>query len=218
MIALLRRDLALAVRAGGGFGLGLAFFLLVAVLVPLGVGPEPAVLGRIAAGILWVGALLSCLLTLDRLFALDWEDGSLDLLATAPIPMEGVVAVKALAHWLVTGLPLTLVAPGLAVLLNLPGEGFGWLVVSLLAGTPALSMIGAFGASLVVGVKRGGLLLGLLVLPLYVPTLIFGAEVVKRGAVGADPGTPLLLLAGVTAGAVALLPFAAAAAIRVNLR
>lgn len=218
MIALLRRDLALAVRAGGGFGLGLAFFLLVAVLVPLGVGPEPAVLGRIAAGILWVGALLSCLLTLDRLFALDWEDGSLDLLATAPIPMEGVVAVKALAHWLVTGLPLTLVAPGLAVLLNLPVEGYGWLVLSLLAGTPALSMIGAFGASLVVGVKRGGLLLGLLVLPLYVPTLIFGAEVVKRGVMGADAGTPLLLLAGVTAGAVALLPFAAAAAIRVNLR
>lgn len=218
MIALLRRDLALAVRAGGGFGLGLAFFLLVAVLVPLGVGPEPAVLGRIAAGILWVGALLSCLLTLDRLFALDWEDGSLDLLATAPVPMEGVVAVKAFAHWLVTGLPLTLVAPGLAVLLNLPVEGYGWLVLSLLAGTPALSMIGAFGASLVVGVKRGGLLLGLLVLPLYVPTLIFGAEAVKRGVMGADPGTPLLLLAGVTAGAVALLPFAAAAAIRVNLR
>lgn len=218
MIALLRRDLALAVRAGGGFGLGLAFFLLVAVLVPLGVGPEPAVLGRIAAGILWVGALLSCLLTLDRLFALDWEDGSLDLLATAPIPMEGVVAVKALAHWLVTGLPLTLVAPGLAVLLNLPVAGYGWLVVSLLAGTPALSMIGAFGAALVVGVKRGGLLLGLLVLPLYVPTLIFGAEVVKRGVQGADAATPLLLLAGVTAGAVALLPFAAAAAIRVNLR
>lgn len=218
MIALLRRDLALAVRAGGGFGLGIAFFLLVAVLVPLGVGPEPGVLGRIAAGILWVGALLSCLLTLDRLFALDWEDGSLDLLATAPIPMEGVVAVKAFAHWLVTGLPLTVVAPGLAVLLNLPGEGFGWLVVSLMAGTPALSMIGIFGASLVVGVKRGGLLLGLLVLPLYVPTLIFGAEVVKRGAAGADAGTPLMLLAGVTAAAVALLPFAAAAAIRVNLR
>lgn len=218
MIALLRRDLALAVRAGGGFGLGLAFFLLVAVLVPLGVGPEPVVLGRIAAGILWVGALLSCLLTLDRLFALDWEDGSLDLLATAPIPMEGVVAAKALAHWLVTGLPLTLMAPGLAVLLNLPAGGFGWLVLSLALGTPALSVIGAFGAALVVGVKRGGLLLGLLVLPLYVPTLIFGAEAVKRGAQGADAGTPLLLLAGVTAGAVALLPFAAAAAIRVNLR
>lgn len=218
MIALLRRDLALAVRAGGGFGLGLAFFLLVAVLVPLGVGPDPALLGRIAPGILWVGALLSCLLTLDRLFALDWEDGSLDQLGLAPIPMEGVVAVKALAHWLVTGLPLTLVAPGLAVLLNLPAAGQGWLLLSLLAGTPALSMIGAFGAALVVGVRRGGLLLGLLVLPLYVPTLIFGAEVVRRGAAGGDAATPLLLLAGVTAGVLALLPTAAAAAIRVNLR
>ncbi len=218
MKALLIRDLRLALRAGGGFGLGLAFFLLVAVLVPLGVGPEGPTLGLIAPGILWVGALLACLLSLDRLFALDYEDGSLDLLATAPIPLEGVVAVKALAHWLVTGLPLTLVAPGLGVLLNLPETGYGWLVLSLALGTPALSMIGAFGAALVVGVKRGGLLLSLLVLPLYVPTLIFGAEVVKRGAAGLEVGTPMALLAAITAGVAALLPFAAAAAIRVNLR
>jgi len=218
MIALLIRDLRLAFRAGGGFGLGLAFFLLVAVLVPLGVGPEGATLARIAPGILWVGALLSCLLSLDRIFALDFEDGSLDLLATSPIPLEGVVAIKALAHWLVTGLPLTLVAPVLGVLLNLPGPGYGWLVVSLALGTPALSVIGAFGAALTVGIKRGGLLLSLLVLPLYVPTLIFGAEVVKRGAAGLEPQVPLLLLAGITAGTLALLPFAAAAAIRVNLR
>jgi heme exporter protein B len=217
MKALLLRDLRLSFRAGGGFGLGLAFFLLVAVLVPLGVGPEGGTLGRIAPGILWVGALLACLLSLDRIFALDYEDGSLDLLATAPIPLEGVVAVKALAHWLVTGLPLTLVAPVLAVLLNLPG-GYGWLVLSLALGTPALSVIGAFGAALVVGVKRGGLLLSLLVLPLYVPTLIFGAEVVKRGAAGLELGPPMALLAAITAGAAAVLPFAAAAAIRVNLR
>lgn len=218
MIALLARDLRLAVRAGGGFGLGLAFFLLVAVIVPLGVGPEPAILAKIAPGILWVGALLSCLLSLDRIFALDFEDGSLDLLATSPMPLEGVVAMKALAHWLVTGLPLVMVAPVLALLLNLPLAGYGWLVVSLAAGTPALSVIGAFGAALTVGLKRGGLLMSLLVLPLYMPTLIFGAEVVKRGLAGMDVGTPLALLAGITAGAVALLPFAAAAAIRVNLR
>jgi len=218
MIALLIRDLRLAVRAGGGFGLGLAFFLLVAVIVPLGVGPEPAVLAKIAPGILWVGALLACLLSLDRIFALDFEDGSLDLLATSPMPLEGVVAVKALAHWLVTGLPLVLAAPVLGVLLNLPGAGFLWLVVSLALGTPALSVIGAFGAALTVGVKRGGLLMSLLVLPLYMPTLIFGAEVVKRGAAGMAVATPLALLAGITAGAVALLPFASAAAIRVNLR
>ena len=178
----------------------------------MGVGPEAALLGRIAPGILWVGALLACLLSLDRIFALDAEDGSLDLLATAPIPLEGVVAVKALAHWLVTGLPLTLAAPVLGVLLNLPVAGYGWLVLSLLLGTPALSLIGAFGAALTVGLKRGGLLLSLLVLPLYVPTLIFGAEVVKRGAEGQAVAAPLLLLAGITAGAAALLPFAAAAA------
>jgi heme exporter protein B len=218
MIALLLRDLRLATRAGGGFGLGLAFFLLVAVLVPLGVGPDPALLARIAPGILWVGALLACLLSLDRIFALDFEDGSLDLLATAPIPLEGVVAVKALAHWLVTGLPLTLLSPVLGVLLNLSGPGYLWLVLSLALGTPALSLIGAFGAALTVGLKRGGLLLSLLVLPLYVPTLIFGAEAVRRGAEGQAALTPLLLLAGITAGVVALLPFAAAAAIRVNLR
>jgi heme exporter protein B len=218
VIALLQRDLRLAFRAGGGFGLGLAFFLLVAVLVPLGVGPEGATLARIAPGILWVGALLACLLSLDRLFALDYEDGSLDLLATAPIPLEGVVAVKALAHWLVTGLPLTLIAPVLGVLLNLPSQAYGGLVFSLLCGTPALSFIGAFGAALVVGVKRGGLLLSLLVLPMYVPTLIFGAEVVRRAASGLETGTPLALLAAITLGAVAVLPFAASAALRANLR
>ncbi|MCU0817439.1 MAG: heme exporter protein CcmB [Cypionkella sp.] len=218
MMALLSRDLRLAFRAGGGFGLGLAFFLLVAVLVPLGVGPEAQTLAKIAPGILWVGALLACLLSLDRIFALDFEDGSLDLLATAPIPLEAVVAIKALAHWLVTGLALTLVAPVLAVLMMLPAGGYVWLVASLALGTPALSVIGAFGAALTVGVKRGGLLLSLLVLPLYVPTLIFGAEVVKRGAMGMEVATPLLLLAGITAGSVALLPFASAAAIRVNLR
>lgn len=218
MRALLLRDLRLAVRSGGGFGLGLAFFLLVLVLVPLGVGPEPGQLARIAPGMLWVAALLACLLSLDRVFALDAEDGSLDLLATAPIPMEAVVAVKACAHWLTTGLPLALVSPVLSLMLNLPGPGFGWLLLSLALGTPALSVVGCFGAALTVGIKRGGLLLGLLVLPMYVPTLIFGAEVVKRGAAGMPVATPLLLLAGITLAAVALLPFAAAAAVRINLR
>lgn len=218
MIALLTRDLRLAMRAGGGFGLGLAFFLILAVLVPLGVGPEGRILALIAPGILWVGALLACLLSLDRLFALDFEDGSLDLLATAPIPLEGVVAIKALAHWLTTGLPLVLAAPVLGILLSLPGPAYGWLVLSLLLGTPALSMIGAFGAALTVGLKRGGLLMSLLVLPLYVPTLVFGAEAVSRGAQGLSPATPLLLLAGITTGSAALLPFAAAFALRINLR
>lgn len=218
MIALLVRDVRLAVRAGGGFGLGLAFFLLVAVIVPLGVGPRAALLAEIAPGILWVGALLSCLLTLDRIFALDFEDGSLEWLATAPLPLEGVVAAKALAHWLVTGAPLVLAAPVLAVLLNLPAAGYGWLLVSLGIGTPALSVIGAFGAALTVGLKRGGLLMSLLVVPMYLPTLIFGAEVLRRGAAGLDVAVPLAFLAAITAGALAVLPFAAAAAIRINLR
>jgi len=218
VIALLIRDLQLAVRAGGGFGLGLAFFLIVTVLVPFGVGPESALLARIAPGVLWLGALLACLLSLDRIFALDREDGSLDLLATAPLPLEGIVSVKALAHWLTSALPLVLAAPGLALLLSLPAGGYGWLFISLLLGTPALSVIGTFGAALTVGIKRGGLLLSLLVLPLYVPTLIFGAEVARRGAAGLELTTPLLMLAGITCGTIALLPFASAAVLRVNLR
>ncbi|MEW2916665.1 MULTISPECIES: heme exporter protein CcmB [Ruegeria] len=218
MIALLLRDLKLAFRAGGGFGLGLAFFLIVTVLVPFSVGPQSSLLSTIAPGVLWLGALLACLLSLDRLLALDWEDGSLDLLATAPLPLEAVVTIKALAHWLTTGLPLVLAAPFLGVLLNLPVPGFFWLVVSLLIGTPAMSVIGTFGAALTVGLKRGGLLLSLLVLPLYVPTLIFGAEVARRGATGMETQTPLLMLAGITAATIALLPFASAAVLRINLR
>ncbi len=218
MRALLIRDLRLAVRAGGGFGLGLAFFLIVVVLIPFAVGPQSALLSRIAPGVLWIGALLACLLSLDRLFALDWEDGSLDLLATAPLPMEAIVSLKALAHWLTTALPLVLITPLLAVLLNLPAAGFIPLLLSLLLGTPALSVIGTFGAALTVGIKRGGLLLSLLVLPLYVPTLIFGAEAARRGAQGMDYTAPLVLLAGITCGTIALLPFASAAVLRVNLR
>ena len=218
MIALLMRDLKLAFRAGGGFGLGLAFFLIVTVLVPFSVGPQSQLLSTIAPGVLWLGALLACLLSLDRLLALDWEDGSLDLLATAPLPLESIVSIKALAHWITTGLPLVLAAPALGVLLSLAPQGYLWVVISLTIGTPALSVIGTFGAALTVGLKRGGLLLSLLVLPLYVPTLIFGAEVARRGAQGMEVTTPLLMLAGITAGVIALLPFASAAVLRINLR
>lgn len=218
MMALLRRDLRLAVRAGGGFGLGLSFFLIVVVLIPFGVGPETKLLGRIAPGVLWVAALLACLLSLDRMFALDFEDGSLDLLATSPLPLEGIVTVKAVAHWLTTGLPLVIATPVFALLMSLPSNGYFALVLSLLLGTPALSIIGAFGAALTVGIKRGGLLLSLLVLPLYVPTLIFGAEVARRGAENQPYSSPLLMLAGISLAALALLPLASAAVLRVNLR
>lgn len=218
MRVLLIRDVRLALRAGGGFGLGLAFFLIVVALVPFSLGPETALLARIAPGVLWLGALLACLLSLDRILALDWEDGSLDLLATSPIPLEGIVSSKALAHWLTTALPLVVAAPVLGLLLSLPAQGHVWLVASLLVGTPALSVIGTFGAALTVGLKRGGLLLSLLVLPLYVPVLIFGADVARRGAEGQSVQVPLLLLGAITCGAMALLPFASAAVLRVNLR
>ena len=218
MKALLIRDIRLAVRAGGGFGLGLAFFLIVVVMVPFAVGANTELLSRIAPGVLWIGALLACLLSLDRLLAFDFEDGTLDLLATAPLPLEAALSIKALAHWITTGLPLVFAAPVLGVLMNLPLQGYGWLILSLLLGTPALSVIGTFGAALTVGIKRGGLLLSLLVLPLYVPTLIFGAEAARRGAAGTDASTPLLLMAGISAATVALMPFASAAALRVNLR
>lgn len=218
MIALLIRDLRLAFRAGGGFGLGLAFFLIVSILVPFSVGPQSQLLASIAPGVLWLGALLACLLSLDRLLALDFEDGTLDLLRTAPLPLEAAVSIKAAAHWITTGLPLVLLAPFLGVLLSLPPPGYLWLVVSLALGTPALSVIGTFGAALTVGIKRGGLLMSLLVLPLYVPTLIFGAEAARRGAAGLETSTPLLMLAGITLGTVALMPFASAAVLRMGLR
>lgn len=218
MKALLWRDLRLALRSGGGFGLGLAFYLILCTLVPFGIGPDGTLLAPVAPGILWVGALLAALLSLDRMFALDREDGSLDLLATSPLPLEGVVIVKAAAHWLTTGLPLTLAAPFFGALLHLPGAALPWLMLGFAIGTPALSLLGAFGAALVVGLRRGGLLLSLLVLPLYIPTLLFGAELVRRGAGGFDPSTPLAFLAAITLGAGALIPFAAAAVLRVNIR
>ncbi len=151
MIALLARDLKLAVRAGGGFGLALAFFLIVTVLVPFAVGPDTQRLQPIAAGVLWIGALLACLLSLDRMLALDHEDGTLELMATAPLPLEGVILIKAAAHWLTTGLPLTLIAAPLGVLLNLAPPGYAWLVISLGCGTPALSMIGALDLPVAAG-------------------------------------------------------------------
>ncbi len=218
MKALLLRDLRLAVRAGGGFGLSLSFFLIVIILIPLGVGPETSLLSAVAPGVLWVAALLAALLSLDRIFALDFEDGSLEILTTSPMPLEGVTLVKALAHWITTGLPLTVAAPLLGFLLNLEGSAYVYLLLSLLIGTPALSMIGTFGAALTVGLKRGGLLLSLLVLPLYIPTLIFGAELVSRGADGLPTTNALLFLTGITAISFALLPFAAAASLRINLR
>lgn len=217
MIALLIRELRLALRSGGGAGLGLGFFLIVVMLVPFGVGPNQQILGLIAPGILWIGALLASLLSLDRLFQTDSEDGTLDILALSPMPLEQLVAVKAFAHWLTTGLPLVIMAPVLGLTLNLPDGAYLWLVASLAAGTPALSFIGAAGAAITVGVKRGGLLLSLLVLPLYIPTLIFGAKATSLAADGQDPTPAFALMAGLTLFTIALTPFAAAKALRTHL-
>jgi len=216
--AVLGRELRLALRSGGGAGLGLAFFLIVVLLVPFGVGPEPEKLATVAVGTLWIAALLACLLSLDRLFQADHEDGTLDILALSPLPLETLVALKAAAHWLTTGLPLVAAAPLLGITLNLPAPAFPWLVASLAVGTPGLSFLGAIGAALTIGIRRGGLLLSLLVLPLYIPSLIFGASAVTAATEGRDPGPAMLLLAGLTLAIVALAPFVGAAAIRLNLR
>ncbi|MGF1501051.1 MAG: heme exporter protein CcmB [Paracoccaceae bacterium] len=216
--ALLRRDIALALRLGGGGGIAVAFFVLAVVLIPLGVGREGAVLARIAGGVLWIAALLAVLLSLDRLFQADYEDGSLDQLILAPLPLEQVVLAKTLAHWLTTGLPVTLVAPVLGAMLQLPVETLPALALSLLLGTPALSLIGAVGAALTVGVRRGGLLLSILVLPLYIPTLIFGARAVENALLDLSPWPALGLTAALSLFALALAPFAAAEALRINAR
>lgn len=212
------RELRLALRSGGGAGLGLTFFLIVILLVPLGLGPEPGRLAPVAPGMLWIAALLASLLSLDRLFQSDLEDGSLDILALAPLPLEALVVLKASAHWLTTGLPLLVLAPLLGITLQLPPQASGWLVASLAAGTPALSFLGAIGAALTVGIRRGGLILSVLVLPLCVPTLILGSRVVTLAAEGGEPLPSLALLGGLTLGVLALAPLAAAAALRINLR
>ncbi|MGF1447461.1 MAG: heme exporter protein CcmB [Pikeienuella sp.] len=218
MLGLLRRDLRLALRLGGGGGVALAFFVLAVVLIPLGVGREGAVLARIAGGVIWVAALLAALLSLDRLFQADYEDGSLDQMMLSPLPLETVVLIKALAHWLTTGLPLTLVAPVLGLMLQLPAHVAPVLALSLAIGTPALSFLGAVGAAVTVGIRRGGLLLSILVLPLYIPTLIFGARAVENALLDLNPWPALALTGALTLFAGALTPFAAALALRINAR
>ena len=214
--ALVLRDLRLATRAGGSAALALAFFAAVATLVPLGVGADLRLLARVAAGVLWVAAVLSVLLSLDRLFQADFDDGSLDLLALSPLSLETIAAVKIAANWLTTGLPLTLLSPLLGGMFGLPLAANGALVLSLLIGTPAVSALGAIGAGLTLSIRRGGLILPLLVLPLLVPAVIFGAGAVQSGLDGLSSGA-LLFLGAFSVATMLLSPFAAAAAVRLNL-
>ena len=217
--ALLRRDLVLAWREGGTIGTALGFYLVVVVVTPLGLGPDLNLLSRIAPGILWVALLLASLLSADRIFHNDYEDGALDVLATGPLPLEVVAAAKSLAHSLTTGIPLALLAPMLGLLLNLPIDAYPPLVLAMLAGTPAVSFVGAIGASLTLGLRRSGVLLALLVLPLYVPVLIFGVSTVSAACAGpASPWPPFLILCALSLASIVLAPIASAAALRAALR
>jgi heme exporter protein B len=216
---LLRRELAITWKDGGTIGVALGFYLIVVTLLPLGLGPDLNLLSRIAPGLLWVALLLSALLSLGRLFESDLEDGSLDVLATGPLPLEAVAAAKALAHWLTTGVPLTILAPVLGLLLNLQPEAYGVLVATMLIGTPAVSFVGSVGAALTLRTRRGGLLLALLMLPLFVPTLIFGISAISAALTNSEAyGPSLLILGAISLAAVALAPIAAGAALRFQLQ
>ena len=213
-VSILKRDLHLATRQGMDNMLVVMFFVIAVVLFPFGVGPEPNILARIAAGVIWVAALLASMLSLERLFQTDFEDGSLELLSLSPIALEVVVLAKVTAHWLTTGLPLIVAAPLLAVLLNMNTEGFPMLILALALGTPSLSLIGAVGASLILGSRRGGVLLALLILPLYIPVLIFGVSAIDAVIGGFPSKAQLLILGAFLMGALPLCPWAAAAGVR----
>lgn len=215
-LALLARDLRLALRAGGGAGLGVVFFLAVVVVTPFAIGPDLALLARIGPAILWIGALLASLIGLDRLFSADAEDGALDVLAMGALPLELVAAAKGLAHWIATGLPLVVAAPALALLLNLSPASIGALTLTLLVGTPAITFLGLIGAAFAAVFRRGGLLVAVLVMPLTIPVLIFAVAATSTALGGTVPfGTPFRILLGLSLAAMVLGPIAAAAALRV---
>jgi heme exporter protein B len=213
-LGLIRQDLRLGIRQGGDIGLVLGFFVLAVILFPFGIGPEPELLRRVAAGIVWVAALLAAVLSLDRLFAADYTDGGLDLIALSAVPLELAVLAKAAAHWLTTGLPLVIVSPLLAILVDLDPAALPSLVLGLLLGTPAMSLVGAIAAALSLGARRPGVLTTLVVLPLYLPPLIFGTGAVEASLAAEGARAHLLLLAALSVAAVPLAPLAAAAALR----
>mgnify|MGYP001298736187 CR=1 FL=1 len=215
--AVVRRDLTIALRQKSEVLTTLFFFVIVASLFPLGIGPETALLRRIAPGILWVGALLAAMLSLQRMFAADYQDGSLEQMVLSPVPLGVLVSGKILAHWLLAGLPLVLIAPLLGLQFDLDGRSLAILVASLLLGTPVMSLVGAIGAALTLGVRGGGVLLSLLILPLYIPVLIFGAGAVEADAAGMSASGHLTLLAALLSLAAFFAPWATTAALRISL-
>ncbi len=218
LAALLVRDMRIAVRVGGGALIGVLFFVVVVTLTPFAVGPDLALLKRIGPAILWLASLLASLLALDRLFANDHEDGSLDLILTGHAPLELVIVAKGLAHWLTTAVPLIVAAPLIGLLLDIEPPAQAGLVITLLVGTPALTFIGMIGAAIAVALRRGGLLLAIIVLPLTVPVLIFGVAAANAAVTGPVPfGTPFTVLCALTLASLVIGPFAAAAALRLDI-
>ncbi|RAU16694.1 heme exporter protein CcmB [Nitrincola tibetensis] len=217
LLATLKRDVKLAFRRQSDWVNPLIFFLMVASLFPLGVSPEPKLLSTIAPGVVWVAALLSTLLSMDSLFRSDFEDGSLEQILVSPQPLYFVVLGKVISHWMMTGLPLTLMAPLLGVMLFLPFEGMGGLVLSLLIGTPTLSLVGGIGAALTVGLRKGGVLVSLLVIPLYIPVLIFGTAAIEASLTGLPVAGHLALLGAMLVMGLTLAPLAIAAALRISV-
>lgn len=213
-LEIVRRELRLALRQGTDSIMVVTFFVLTVILFPFGIGPELNILERVSPGVLWVTALLASMLSLDRLFQNDYEDGSLELLTLTPAPLSMIILGKVTAHWLTTGLPLIAAAPLLAVLLNMSADGLGMLVLAMLLGTPSLSLIGAMGAALVLGARRGGVLLSLLILPLYVPILIFGVGAVDAAVHGFSAKAQLMVLGAILLASLPLAPWATSAALR----
>lgn len=216
-LAIINRDLRLSLRSGVDSAQPLIFFVIALSLFPLGVGPSPEILERIGVGVIWVLALLAVMLSLDRLFQADAEDGTLEQLVLADLPLELIVLAKCLAHWLMSGLMLVIASPLLALLLHQPAETVSVLAVALLLGTPVLTLIGSVGAALLIGARRGGVLIALLVLPLYIPILIFGVSAVEAEVMGLGGSAQLLILGAILLTALALTPFAAAAALRLSM-
>ncbi|WJG20812.1 heme exporter protein CcmB [Vibrio furnissii] len=217
MSTIIRRELLIAFRRQADIFNPLWFFIIVITLFPLSIGPDPSLLSRIAPGIVWVAALLSALLSLERLFGDDYQDGSLEQMMLMPVPLPVVVISKVLAHWLLTGVPLILISPLLAILLSLDMSTWLSVVLTLLLGTPTLSFIGAIGVALTVGLQKGGVLLSLLVLPLYIPILIFATSAIDAASLGMAYNGQLAILAAMFMGALTLTPFAIAAALRVSV-
>jgi heme exporter protein B len=215
LLAIVRRDLALSLRAGGGAGIGVIFFLAVVMVVPFAVGPDQKLIAQIGPAVLWIGALLASLLGLDRIFGADAEDGSLDLLLLAPQPLEAIAAAKALAHWLATGLPLVIAAPLLGLLLGVEGKVLVTSVLMLLVGTPAIAFLGLIGAALAATLPRAGLLIAVLIVPFTIPVLIFGTAA-TAAADASLSGTAFKLLCALTLFSFVIGPVTAAAALRIG--